>query len=194
MLPCALFPENADLNSLFRSPALQIRNDWSGNPVPFNVDFYFGHNRQKLFFGAVVEHPPVLAPRLTSDSFVEGLWNYDVLELFLKDDHSDSYQEFNLSPDRRWWSSVFRTYRIRDEEHFRRLVPEVGGIYEQSRFRAGITIPRDELSVSFGVQASCANIAAIFGMEPRCYLSYHRAATAHPDFHRPECMQPITPA
>jgi hypothetical protein len=124
--------------------------------------------------------------------FTEGLWNGDVIELFIGQPESEQYLEFNLAPSGAWWAAAFSRYRERSTDILAALPMTI-----QSNCAAGYW----EFFASFDLAAtavncdSCTiNLCAIFGSPNRRFFSAHAPVTAgvaavKPDFHRAELRQ-----
>jgi hypothetical protein len=193
MLPCISLAGQSGIPELFASPPLKLVTDWHKHPAPYETTIYFALSPEYLLYGAEIKKDAETVEPRDEAFFVEGLWEADVIELFLADDHSAAYQEFNLSPDGRWWSCRFSSYRKRDPRGFR-MPQNVRREYLllPGCFKAGIQIPRTELSVdcSFGAR-SRAHLCAIAGRQPRVYYSTAPLESEKPDFHDPRCFQAI---
>ena len=193
MLPCTMLGSSATLADLRATRPLEILTDWATAALDFRARFYFACTSESLFVGADVATRPIFPPSDTKD-FAPGLWEYDVIELFIKDDSGLAYQEFNLSADGKWWTGLFHSYRKPNDD----FAPPQGVKRDHQTtadgFYAAIQIPRARLGVKFSCSRdSRANIAAIIGGPPRRFLSYHRAAPEQPDFHHLSCFQAVAP-
>ena len=187
-LPLFTFNEKFNLESIFSLSGSRISVDFHQQPINYQVEIWFIEDPISFFFGARIAKVPWLMPGLEENEFVAGLWKRDVVELFLKEDGSERYQEFNLAPQGAWWSGFFSEYRKEQELSIR---PEVSvqNQIDKTQWHAAMSIRKSSLSVSFsGSASSRANICLILG-EQRDHLSWARIAGTKPDFHRTHDFQ-----
>ncbi|MFN8392703.1 MAG: hypothetical protein U0136_20595 [Bdellovibrionota bacterium] len=195
-LPLAHLGSEARLEELFETSPLRLAHDWFGKPLEFASEFFLAVSSKDLFFGARIGRAPRLAPSGSSDgtAFVEGLWEFDVVELFLKDDSAPHYRELNLSPDGRWWTCLFDSYRVRRPNS--RLLydpPEILSVSGPNGFEVALRFSRSmlQLNASFG-ESTRAVVAAILGAPPvRTYLSSNPVTGIAPDFHDTRGFLPL---
>lgn len=120
----------------------------------------------------------------TCDQFVQGLWEYDVGEVFISHPATGRYQEFNLAPSGAWWTCLFSSYRTAEEKQ-PAVVPAT--IWQHSTaegWQAAIEIPISGIHLPFRDLAELRfNICTIQGSSPRHYLSAATINTREPDFH-----------
>lgn len=173
-----------DPDRLFESvPLTPIARDWYGAPCAA-LSFFVALDPTTLHLGAKVRTAPYHDP--AARGFVEGLAErYNVIELFLLEDHSSRYQEFHVSPSGAWWSEGFSNYRTREFAHELSSAEVVThASSDASSFQASLSFPRSRLLVSSSFAApSRANVTVIIGKNPRQYISF-AAITGEPDFHR----------
>lgn len=177
------------------APWTEISADWDGRklfrPFRFRLELHSGSGE----LGAIIARfdvpiPPLSRQPQPAGSFVEGLWNFDVAELFLRGDPAGAYQEFNLSPFGEWWSCGFSSYRCG-----RTPSPDFV-LRAESRHTAGgwsgeLTIPLAGLRAK-GIDSSAmaAHVSAISGPgAERRYISSNPLAGETPDFHRAETFE-----
>jgi len=118
--------------------------------------------------------------------FVEGLWERDVVELFLQtDDADDCYLEVNLAPSGAWWAVQLEG--VRQRVH---LLPElvrvdaVVMLEDAWEIEATISLPSLDSRL-------VGNVTAISGVAHRRYASWADLGGKRPDFHRPEAFHPL---
>ena len=101
----------------------EISEDWYKKRLPPENKSFFkiAIDENNLFFCGKVNNLPNCDKDHKSGEFIEGLWEKDVAEIFIKDDQTNSYQEFNLSPTGAWWSAIFKDYRVRDYDAEKKL-------------------------------------------------------------------------
>lgn len=129
-----------------------------------------------------------LCELLPKGTFVEGLWEKDVAELFVAEP-SGCYQEINLSPTGAWWSATFSGYRERENEV--RPSVEIETRIGDGEWTVGLRMSISELSV--GAEADVllySPTAILYGPEP-FYFAPHHEGEGEPDFHRAELFKPL---
>ena len=139
-----------------------------------------GQSERELFFGGAMEAPPRCDRALGCGQFVEGLWQADVIELFVREPSSAGYHEINLAPTGAWWHCRFEEYRLRTGP-----VPgEVRALscIDEEGWSAAVALPRAALP---GVDLAAVrwNVCAIAG-DPRRFYTHEPAGPGSPDFHR----------
>ena len=132
--------------------------------------------------------------------FVSGLWNGNVVELFLGNSKTGRYLEVHLAPSGKWWSCVFTSVRVREFEEGRPLPLSV--IHHRRdkhgrRWEASVQVPSVVLGKLLGVRDFMelrANLAAIVHPVTGTSLYFSRAALpgAKPDFHQPAAWLEMT--
>lgn len=158
------------------------------------VQFVVARDPQRLYFGARVAAPPRDLAGIPPTSFAEGLWEHDVVELFLHDDHSSRYREFNLACGGRWWSALFGSYRECEND-----LPLTGATIwheeEASSWAALIAVPEGALGLDVAwTTNSLAHVTAILTEgNTRHFLTYLSPPPGPPDFHRRELFAPLRP-
>ncbi|MDR0498767.1 MAG: hypothetical protein LBH03_03395, partial [Holophagales bacterium] len=90
-----------------------LNQDWYGAEVPGNPKWAFKIDDGLLMFRGVVSARPVCMAEDAENCFVEGLWESDVVELFLVNPRTGFYIEFNLGPRGAWWFCSFDAPRKR---------------------------------------------------------------------------------
>ena len=142
-----------------------------------------------VYFAARVGRQP-FCDALAPGEFRAGLWEKDLVEFFIRSRHSESYQEFNLSPSGAWWSALFRgVHRIDEQFSVSRNVQCYSRIDENS-WSTALRARHADLGVSvdfFGApQDIRLNVNAILGDGQKRYYSYCRLPGEHPNFHQPD--------
>ena len=124
--------------------------------------------------------------------FVEGLWEKDVIELFIREEGTSRYQEFNLSPAGLWWSAVFDGYRKRSPQA---LAPKSAFTItdrEESLSFTALTILRSEIQLKLPApNRLAANVCAIFSQPKQQFFSVCDLGSGKPDFHKVEKICPV---
>ncbi len=184
LLPCyhANFQLSQTQFSLLEPTLLE--KDWSGLPAQHTFKFVLAVDKTFVVLAAKIYGRTSCDESLERGAFIEGLWERDVVELFLKDDENEEYQEFNLSPAGAWWSAHFSSYRVRKRvldtsckvEIFIERDPEFCSLI--------LCIPKGCISIRTGFsERSQANICAVLGTNPRQFLSAGVLPSEKPDFH-----------
>ena len=115
---------------------------------------------------------------------VDGLWNFEVVELFLLGD-DDRYLEIELGP----WGH----YLVLSLEGPRHVVQSGVAIAyevqrEDRRWHGRARVPAHWIPKPIGA----GNAYSIHGVgDARCYRALHPVPGAEPDFHRLDCFGPI---
>ena len=170
-------------------PLLGIARDWYGDPVQPPAGYALALDARRLWFIAHHRAPACLHPQARPGGFQDGLWRYDVAELFIADPRSGRYFEFNLAPNGAWWSCEMTAPRVRAEEHDIAM-PEVATFADMAAdgaWLAAMAIPRDllEARLDFGPD-SHANVTFILGTPDQKFLTAADLGPGEPDFHRPD--------
>ena len=166
--------------------------DWFGAPLHRTFPIVFAVSPEHCFIAASFALPLNTMSGTSRGEFVEGLWNFDVVELFLREDGTTRYQELNVAPNGAWWSAVFSDYRKRQDAAPPQGV-ETHVEVSHGEQLVGFRFPRASLSVQSGFTiASRANLCAVVGTsDSRRYIAFHSRKDSVPDFHLAECMQPM---
>jgi hypothetical protein len=175
-------------------PLFGISKDWYGSALTSQAAFCVAVDPRSLWFVASHGKPAKLHPAARPARFVPELWKYDVAELFLTDQTSGRYFEFNLSPNAAWWSCEFTAARQRAEE-MDIAFPDVATYAELSPdggWVAAMAIPLDllEARLNFG-EGTKLNVTFILGSPEQRFLSVANLGEGEPDFHRPERFSPV---
>jgi hypothetical protein len=171
---------------------IALRRDWSGSPPPAAAGFTVAVDPERLFYVAGCAQAPDHDAFLARGSFVAGLWQRDVAELFVGTHGAPSYRELNLSPAGAWWSCSFSGYRQADRDA---SAPAAGaetiGEVGAGGWVAGLAVPRQAVLPGGEVdRTTTLNVCMIVGGRDRRYLCW-RPAAGPPDFHLPSCFVPV---
>ena len=121
--------------------------------------------------------------------FVEGLWEYDVAELFVRDAHG-AYQEFNLAPNGAWWSMTHTEYRVRSNESRPARCLSVATTILDGHWEVVAAFDRRSLQVPLE-EGSLVHVTGIHYAAQPIYLSSKPPRDTAPDFHHPLCFSPV---
>ncbi|MCB0353513.1 MAG: hypothetical protein KDD64_08320 [Bdellovibrionales bacterium] len=192
-LPLLSVNELSNLEELQALPHTEMGLDWFGSDPWAICSFCLAVDSERLYFSARSQRKAEFDPSLSSGQFREGLWKMEVAELFLKEDNSSRYQEFNLAPSGAWWSCLFQNYRKEATDGF--VYPsgtECFSSVDSTRWVASLALPLSELSIEISFsELSRANVCFILGAENRQYLSAAPSPQEKPDFHLESLMLPF---
>jgi hypothetical protein len=169
----------------------QIQQSWSGIPLPNPFTWSFAVDTNVLLFSCHVPFKPESFEQSHAcNSFVEGLWERDVIEFFLLDSESGKYVEFNFSPTGAWWCMLF------DEYHRRSISPsfitasvlQIATSTEEWSIIVSVNIATLPFCIKFSTQFHVTSI--IHNPKPT-YLSSSSPHEFPPDFHRRDCFQDL---
>lgn len=175
-------------------PLFGVGRDWYGRESTQQAGFCIAVDSRKLWFVASHGKAARLHPAARPGRFTPELWKHDVAELFLTDQTTGRYFEFNLSPNGAWWSCEFTAPRRRAEEvevpfpkvaTFAELAPDGGWV-------AALAIPLDLLEerLNFGA-GTRVNVAFILDSPEQRFFSVADLGDGEPDFHRPDKFGPL---
>lgn len=162
-------------------PRAPFTHGWNLPSDLSTLEFNLGCTPRYLILTGVFHGTAQFDQSLPRGSFHAGLWEHDVLELFIRDAHSKAYQEFNLSPSGAWWSALFSEYRMVSADPFIKPVVSIDAHNSSEGWKVGIKIERSSLMVD---PSSTINVCAISGHgQERRYYSALPVVTDNPDFH-----------
>lgn len=168
-----------------------LGRDWWGNAVVPAPELALVVDPHCLWLLAQHRQPAHADPAATTGAFHEGLWRFDVAELFIAAAQGPRYLEFNLSPHGAWWGAAFSSPRQRDAGF---LPPAVltHTALDAEGWRAALGIPLDVLDreVAFHDGAR-ANATMILGSPAQRFFSMADLGPGEPDFHRPDRFERI---
>ena len=147
-----------------------------------------------LWFCASIPGSPIYDTCLKGGEFVEGLWESDVAEFFLRDGHTGAYQEFNVSPAGAWWTCYFSAYRQRAAVNHRPETICTHASTDRSSWQVAFAVRTDELSVALdrNTQLHVAFIRALpTDSSKQEFFSSRPLPGIEPDFHCAEVFAPI---
>jgi len=169
------------------TPALLDR-DWFGTLVPGEPRWALALEGPDLVLRGVCDAPPVKVPGDRPGGFLEGLWDGDVVELFLLNPATGWYLEFNLAPGGGWWACGHTAPRVRvaggaaplDGARTRMVARERG-------WDCTLRVPIASLpaELAFDPATTRANITFCLG-QPQRYCTLADLGGGDPDFHRPQ--------
>ena len=192
---CTVFQHEPTWNEVFATPPIFVSECWHHRALPFTFAFVFAISPKRIYFGGIGDFAATSKPESHRNHFTEGLWESDVVELFLADGNTNRYQEFNVAPNGAWWTAAFNDYRELSSKPIpEAALSEVEILSDESPagFRVGMSYPRSGLRITIGDSSQpIANLAAIFGNAPRTFISVHLPNAGKPDFHHSGCFKPV---
>lgn len=180
-----------------RIPLQVLDRNWEGLPTNCRANFILAIDPSSLYFAVLGSEEQLREEQLSKPSikvgdFIEGLWESDVYELFLRDEKSMRYREFNLSLTGAWWTASFFAPRKREERGSQKQSAHVVKVLNF----ICLIISKEDLQIDIGSTIH-ANVCACLGKKPRNFLSVANLRTEgtigadSPDFHKPEKFLPL---
>lgn len=163
-----------------------FETDWFGNTSEFKVSYALAVDPDSIIFIAAADKIPNLHPDSDAGEFIEGLWKYDVAEIFFG--YSDaSYHEFNLDANGAFWSQYLVHYRKRSEQHnFNPKMIKTISLPCRGSWKAAIQIS----NACFKELPSSVHISFILHSNKEIYYS-SKPGRSEPDFHNSNCFEAI---
>ena len=177
-------PEHLDCLPL-QSEALS----WDGECLPYPLQWLIVRDPRKLWFVVSAPGGSAFERHHSAGDFVEGLWERDVAELFIKES-SGRYQEFNVSPGGAWWTVVLSSYRTREAKQPEMPDPIIRAQVGEGRWRALLGVDLSSLAVDLS-ESSSLHVSGITQKPQRLFLSSRPVASVEPDFHHPGAFVPV---
>lgn len=179
-----------DFSSLFSTPPIILQTDWFNQPLSFKIEYYLASSREKLFFGAKVFNKNRWKFDYKQNDFKEGLWERDVIELFLSEVGQENYLELNIDPNAAFWAKEFSAYRKEAKEHKKPNSIRTICANTAQYWQVGLSLDLTELPFATkALEDLELNICGIFGQNQRYYLAYHSLPQEKPDFHRRDLIK-----
>lgn len=177
------------LKELFQTKPIHLTSDWENNKIPFQIEFFIAKSNLNLFFGARINSNDIFKFDYKLNDFREGLWQRDVIELFLSKKGKENYIEVNLDPNGAFWIKEFSKYRQESSFQF-----ELSGIKTTAEIRndywqTAISLSLRDLPISITNDDVELNICGIIGKNQRYYLAYNNTPDEKPDFHQRKLMK-----
>ena len=139
------------------------------------------------------------SPRVPSvpAGFLDGLWEFDVVELFLAPaaagEGKTRYLELEVGPGGHWLALSLADVRVR-EAVLERLPVRVAGVVERATWRGSLRVAFEEVERIVGPLPwrglGCAVLGG--GIGDCAYLTSSRLPGPRPDFHQPHAW-PLLP-
>ncbi len=161
---------------------------WDGHSLPYPLQWLIVRDPRRLWFVASAPGGADFDRQHAAGDFVEGLWERDVAEVFIKES-SGRYQEFNVSPGGAWWSVVLSSYRTREVKQPEMLDPIIRTEVGEGRWRALLGVDLSSLAVDLS-ESSLLHVSGITQKPQRLFFSSQPVPTVEPDFHHPDAFAP----
>lgn len=171
-------------------PMQELCHDWHGSALESPARIAIAQDPKSLWFIASHDRPPRLDPAVKPASYHEGLWLWDVAELFIATANGRpnglEYLEFNLAPNGAWWMAAFSGPRQRQH-----LAPSpdvrTHSSHDARGWRAALQIPLAWLSetIGWGID-SRINATLILESPNQRFITAADLGGGAPDFHRPQ--------
>jgi hypothetical protein len=180
------------LNSVFSHSPSQSLNKKSLTQI--DVDVILSGEDLITMFRVESEEPIYANPVLSKDSSQWGLWDWDVVELFLSvgPDAPIPYYEFQISPLNQYFELEIFEPRKKINRDFHSGFSHGARQVSDREWRAEMVIPLKKLGWSGQNAHLRGNLFAILG-EPskRSYWSAFLPQQSAPDFHLPQFFKPL---
>jgi len=170
-----------------------IAYDWHGKKTRGEPQWGLDIKGGFLSLRGVVYAPPMRLSEGRGGSFVEGVWEKDLIELFLLNPDSGYYVEFNLGPQGEWWWCTFIAPRVRAVATPRPLLGVItNACISEESWDSTLYVPLSSLPrrLAFCPDTTKGNIAFCLG-DPQQYITLADLGDGPPDFHRPDKWIPL---
>jgi hypothetical protein len=169
--------------------------NWNNQPPPNPVEYSILCDTTDLFIIAKRDKTPQMHETASAGDFQPGLWRHDVFELFLSNEGTSTYQEFNLAPNGAWWTSVFDSPRCTKGEYSPPKCIQTLAEPTDKGWWAALQFPTRSLGITISDDSKLlGHVASITENTPRHHCSSslgHRQAKGLPkqaDFHHPSLL------
>lgn len=163
---------------------------WNGSALPHPLSWSVAVDPRAVWFVCSLPGGAVCTTQTSHAQFVEGLWNEDVAELFIKGEDG-SYQELNLAPSGAWWSMTLSEYRKRRSEPKRPQLLSISTSLEGNRWEVVAAFDRETFEVPL-LPSSRIHVSGMWYRPEPCYLSSHPPKGVEPDYHHAECFRSVS--
>lgn len=160
----------------------EISKLWSGEFSKSSLKYSLAIDPDNIFFLADWSLLNIGLPK-KSCQFKEGLWENDVIELFVKDE-GEQYLEFNLNSDGDWWACSFSSSRKRNNLNLSSLASSFV-FPEKKRSLLKINYQDFFLDKDFLLPRTLNVTSCLNGS----YYSECKLLGPKPDFHQPSCWK-----
>jgi hypothetical protein len=163
---------------------------WNGAVLPSPLAWSVAVDSHALWFVCELPGGRVCTSQSSHGEFVEGLWNEDVAELFIKGE-GGAYQELNLAPSGAWWSMTLSEYRSRVPVPQRPHPRHISTAISDARWEVVAAFDRDTLDVPL-LPSSRIHVSGMWYRPEPCYLSSNPPSGRAPDYHHDDCFEAVS--
>ena len=171
-------------------PRFSMRTCWNGGALPQPLSWSVALDPRALWFVCELPGGRVCTSQKSHGQFLEGLWNEDVAELFIKGEDG-AYQEFNLAPSGAWWAMTLSEYRKRRIDPKRPVPLHISTTIGSDRWEVVAAFSRDTLEIPL-LLSSRIHVSGMWYRPEPCYLSSHPPSGVAPDYHHSACFQAVS--
>ncbi len=170
-----------------------LDTDWYGATVAGDPRWALAIEGVDLVLRGAAMVKPTRVPMDAPGRFVEGLWDGDLVEVFLLNPATGYYLELNLAPRGGWWACGHTAPRVRVPQGAQLLD---GGrtrmVASDDRWDSILRVPLASLpaELAFDPAVTRGNVTMCLG-NPQQYLTVADLGGGNPDFHRPEHWLPM---
>jgi hypothetical protein len=180
-------------------PRQELHYDWHGAPLTKPFRWHLTKTGDYLY--CLIELPSAASDNRihSAGAFVEGLWEGDLVELFIGEANTPKYQEWNLSADGAWWAMNFNDYRERDTDS---TIPQGIELFIQtegnnSSWIGCLKIPLSSLRVPLSEESKVHITGIIYSKDndtnnQPIYLTSSAPQKGAPDFHLSRCFKRLS--
>jgi len=164
--------------------------DWYGRELASPFSWVVALDPQSFWFSCAIPGGKNWSAAHTSGQFVEGLWEEDVAEVFIRE-RDGRYQELNFNPSGAWWSMTHSSYRLRDPNTSPPLIRTIDTGIGEGWWRVVVSFDRASFQVPIA-PTSFLHISGISYGSEVSFISSRAPAGMAPDFHHERCFEPVT--
>jgi len=171
-----------------------IERDWFGVTPASTPLWALNIDGGILTLRGVVCSPPICIASDREGCFTDGLWEADVVELFMANPKTGFYIEFNLGPRGAWWCCTFDSPRSRCADGAKRIEGvQTRAVPLKGSWASAMSIRLDSLpkNLAFDLDTTLGNITFCLG-KPQQFFTLADLGGGEPDFHRPDRWIPIS--
>jgi len=161
--------------------------DWYGALLPTPLSWCVAIDPEALWFACTLPGGSLCSS--VAGEFVEGLWEEDVAELFIKSP-SGEYQEINVAPSGAWWAMTLDEYRVRRVSPIRPELRFISTTVAKEHWSVVVAFSRSSMEVAISPQA-LLHVSGMWYREEPCFLSSRPPSGLDPDYHHPDCFEAV---
>lgn len=140
-----------------------------------------------------VSHSPLCVnPNWSTSESIWGLWEKDVVEVFVRGDRQSRYFEFQVSPLGQYFELEIFEPRVRTNRSYVSGANFSAAVKEGNGWSASLRIPLKSIMWTGEDEQLVGNAFACLGpVEKRTYWSLFLPEQKKPDFHLPKYFRPL---